>query len=437
MADPSNTGRVTASALEATFKKILPAIKLEIIQELIQAFRGSRNSETILREDFEAVFKDEQVIGSATSSSIQKTAPSKEEQKQDQSLPDDEIAVCVKKLDDALLREGVSPAVAFKSADSNRDGSISLEELRETIKRLIPDETLSYLEVLKIVKAFDTDKNKVISELEFIAKFQKARNTTTICIAETNNQVPARDTRGLPVKDNGGQVKNPEVPGTNANQITLLVNVIDEKINFKKIISEAPISEDGRISVPNITRRLKTDVGADGTTLRPSDYMPVIKELDIKNEGSVDAKDIMKFLEKHLRTYSQDCILELKYIANFIEFKMKNRNTKMFFENNSKLRPNTRLMEIEIMTELNKAFGVPLSIGSTIFKKLSEKYKGKPDFTLDDLCAIIDEHRLVKIEPTKPQTESAKLAAEQILINVRDKIKVMNKRLYAELQTKL
>ncbi len=59
--------------------------------------------------------------------------------------------------------------------------------------------------------------------------------------------------------------------------------MIDEKINFKKIISEALISEDGRISMANITRRLKTDVGTDGTTLRPSDYMPVVKELDIKN----------------------------------------------------------------------------------------------------------------------------------------------------------
>jgi Ca2+-binding EF-hand superfamily protein len=74
------------------------------------------------------------------------------------------MAKWIKKLDDALLKEGVSPAVAFKSADSNRDGSISLDELRETIKRLIPEEELSYLEVLKIVKAFDTDKNKVISE---------------------------------------------------------------------------------------------------------------------------------------------------------------------------------------------------------------------------------------------------------------------------------
>jgi Ca2+-binding EF-hand superfamily protein len=69
------------------------------------------------------------------------------------------------------LKEGVSPSVAFKQADSDRNGQISLEELREAIKRFVPEETLSYLEVLKIVKAFDTDKDKFISEQEFIAKF--------------------------------------------------------------------------------------------------------------------------------------------------------------------------------------------------------------------------------------------------------------------------
>jgi Ca2+-binding EF-hand superfamily protein len=61
-----------------------------------------------------------------------------------------------------LLREGISPSVAFKQADSDNNGVITLEELREAIKRLIPDETLSYLEVVKVVKAFDTDKNNKI-----------------------------------------------------------------------------------------------------------------------------------------------------------------------------------------------------------------------------------------------------------------------------------
>ena len=57
----------------------------------------------------------------------------------------DESAKWIKMLDDALLKEGISPAVAFKSADSNRDGSITSEELRHTIKRLIPEEDLLYL----------------------------------------------------------------------------------------------------------------------------------------------------------------------------------------------------------------------------------------------------------------------------------------------------
>ncbi len=59
MAETSNAGSVTVIALEAAFKKIFPAIKLEIIQELMQAFKGNKNSEIIKREYFETVFKDE------------------------------------------------------------------------------------------------------------------------------------------------------------------------------------------------------------------------------------------------------------------------------------------------------------------------------------------------------------------------------------------
>ena len=161
------------------------------------------------------------------------------------------------------------------------------------------------------------------------------------------------------------------------------------------------INEEGRVLISHISSRLKSSTAPDGSKIRPSDYMAVLKVLDKQGVSSVEVKEVLKFLEKHLLTYAQDCTLELKYIANFIEFKMKNRNTKIFFENNSKLRPNVRLMEIEIMTELNKAFDVPLQIGSTIFKKLSENNGGKPDFTLDTLCALIDEYRIVKIEPTK------------------------------------
>jgi hypothetical protein len=57
---------------------------------------------------------------------------------------------------------------------------------------------LSYLEVLKIVKAFDNDKNKMISEQEFIEKFQAARGTTTITVVQGNSSnTPARDVIAL------------------------------------------------------------------------------------------------------------------------------------------------------------------------------------------------------------------------------------------------
>jgi hypothetical protein len=56
--------------------------------------------------------------------------------------------------------------------------------------------------------------------------------------------------------------------------------------------------------IAQISRRLKSDTAADGSQLRPSDYMPVIKALDSQNLGSVEAKEILKFLEKHLRTYA-------------------------------------------------------------------------------------------------------------------------------------
>ena len=39
-----------------------------------------------------------------------------------------------------MLREGISPSVAFKSADLNHNNVVTVDELRESIKRLIPEE---------------------------------------------------------------------------------------------------------------------------------------------------------------------------------------------------------------------------------------------------------------------------------------------------------
>jgi Ca2+-binding EF-hand superfamily protein len=57
----------------------------------------------------------------------------------------------VKKLDNALLREGISPAVAFKHADADHDGAVSKKELGDAIKRLVPDDAISLMDLLKVL----------------------------------------------------------------------------------------------------------------------------------------------------------------------------------------------------------------------------------------------------------------------------------------------
>jgi hypothetical protein len=55
----------------------------------------------------------------------------------------EEGAVWIRKLDNAMLKEGISPSVAFKSADLNHNGVVTVDELREAFKKLVPTETLT------------------------------------------------------------------------------------------------------------------------------------------------------------------------------------------------------------------------------------------------------------------------------------------------------
>ncbi len=54
-----------------------------------------------------------------------------------------------------MLRERVSPGVAFKAADINHNGCVTVDELKESIKRLIPEESLPLVDLKKIMMAFD------------------------------------------------------------------------------------------------------------------------------------------------------------------------------------------------------------------------------------------------------------------------------------------
>ena len=103
-------------------------------------------------------------------------------------------------------------------------------------------------------------------------------------------------------------------------------------------------------------------------------------------------------------------------MANFLEFQAKSRYTKSFLVNNSKLQADKRLMEIELMSELSKMFGISMQIGRIVFNQL-QKLKGKGDVSLDDLCRLIDQYRIVPVDAQAEQkiTQSQKLDSSKIM----------------------
>ena len=93
------------------------------------------------------------------------------------------------------------------------------------------------------------------------------------------------------------------------------MDVLDKKVNLKQIFGELLINEEGKIMINSIGRRLKQE-----TTIKPSDYLPLLGALDKGSTGMVDCKELLKFCEKYCKSNSTNYILEVKWIANVIEF---------------------------------------------------------------------------------------------------------------------
>lgn len=150
------------------------------------AFNNKATSKGIIsRQDFEAVFNEDRREYIPNSQSISKQMQSSfTPTKSGNNQVEDQTLGWIRKLDNAMLREKISPGVAFAAADRNLNGVVTLDELKDSIKRLIPGETLSLVDLNKIMAAFDVNQNGVIEESEFIELIEKARNSN-LTIIET------------------------------------------------------------------------------------------------------------------------------------------------------------------------------------------------------------------------------------------------------------
>lgn len=107
------------------------------------------------------------------------------------------------------------------------------------------------------------------------------------------------------------------------------VAALDSKVNLKKFFTELPLNEDGCFVVNQVGLKFKTL--QTEPPLSPTEYVPLLKALDKDRKGLIQVRDLLKSLELYSASYDSDIQLELKYMANFVEFQMNNRNTKTFF----------------------------------------------------------------------------------------------------------
>ena len=74
-----------------------------------------------------------------------------------------------------MLRQKLSLLDAFKQADLNQNGAITVDELKMAIKTLLPDDAMTPADIKMTMIAFDANRNGQIDEGEFINCITKAR----------------------------------------------------------------------------------------------------------------------------------------------------------------------------------------------------------------------------------------------------------------------
>ena len=90
----------------------------------------------------------------------------------------------------------------------------------------------------------------------------------------------------------------------------------------------------------------------EGEPMKADEYIGIIKYLET-GQGLVQVRDILKMLEQFSSSFLSDHVLELKYMANTIEFGKRQLDTIRYLESNTKLKGgNSTLMEIDLCSEL-------------------------------------------------------------------------------------
>ena len=199
MAATSGGANVFSAQITASFLKRAPQIHPDLVRDAMQSF-GAAEGSPVTEAQFCNVF-DEQFdkAASATVPNSRRSLGGKV-RPASAAVPQStaEARALVGKLDGAMLRQGVSPLAAFTAADLNKNGVITADELRAAVKTLLPDEAFSPADLKMTMLAFDTNRNGMIEQDEFIHVIEDARTAPGVQAAPTLNQDRYEDEEDVP-----------------------------------------------------------------------------------------------------------------------------------------------------------------------------------------------------------------------------------------------
>ena len=142
MADMNNTRKASVKRLREAFSKVAPKINKDLIGDALKSFSHDDNFEvedTVFKLTFDEQF-DKEVNQGVPNSSNNPGASFKGKKARPATasaivtLDQNSCNALIRKLDNAMLKQKLSPMDAFKQADLNQNGVITPDEFRVVIK---------------------------------------------------------------------------------------------------------------------------------------------------------------------------------------------------------------------------------------------------------------------------------------------------------------
>ena len=213
----------------------------------------------------------------------------------------------IKKLDNILLLQNLTPTALFKRADKNKNKIITIDELKAAMKELLPEENLSMAEIMKIMRTFDVNKNGKIEQGEFIDVFLKARDSSFVVSMNSPRQ-PANEIyekerqSTLPMKGTKqtitmgeGALGTTQLGSAKLPELTQIIDRIEKSQNhLKLILQKGEINKLGKFMLATLNKLLGEDIGDVCT---PTQRFSILRKMDSDHDGLISPVDIMQFLQ--------------------------------------------------------------------------------------------------------------------------------------------